>query len=89
MFGLSPNKILFTALVIAAVWYGFKWLNRFQADQKKKSRQQPPNNSRSEAAQNSSNDADYEELVACPKCGDYVLAGKKCGCGKEACPYDK
>lgn len=87
MFGFSPNKLLFTVLVIVAVWYGFKWLNRFQADQKKKARQSPQN-TRTQAAQDKSADTDYEELVACPQCGDYVIADKKTGCGKHNCPYD-
>ncbi len=88
MFGLSPNKILFTALIIAAVWYGFKWLNRLQADQKKKTKH-AARNDRTSAAETRSKDVDFEELVACPTCGDYVIADKKSGCGKENCPYDK
>ena len=28
MFGFSLPKLLFTALIIGAVWYGFKYLNR-------------------------------------------------------------
>lgn len=87
MFGLSPNKILFTALIVAAVWYGFKWLNRLQSEQKNKARQQN-RDQRSQAAKANSTEVDYEELVACPECGDYVVADKKHSCGKDACPYD-
>ncbi len=89
MFGFSPGKLLFTVLVIGAVWYGFKWLNRFQADQKKNSKKPPQDSSRSEAASSAADDAEYEELVACSKCGDFVIADKKSGCGKDGCPYDR
>jgi len=89
MFGFSPNKLLFTALVIAAVWYGFKWLGRFQADQKKRAKRPPQDTRKSEATQSRSQDADYEELVACRTCGDFVIADKRSGGGKENCPYDK
>lgn len=89
MFGLSPNKLLFTALIIAAVWYGFKWINRMQESKKDKPDQSPQHNEKSQAPGASAKDADYEELVACSKCGDFVVADKRSGCGKEGCPYDR
>jgi len=89
MFGFSPTKLLFTALIIAAVWYGFKWLGRMQEQQKKRPHPPQQNNTKSQAAQSTSADAEYEELVACSKCGDFVIADKKSGCGKDGCPYDK
>jgi len=89
MFGFSPAKLLFTALIIAAVWYGFKWLNRVQENQAKKPRKPTQDSPQSDRAAPQAQEADYEELVACSKCGDYVIADKKSGCGKEGCPYDK
>ncbi len=89
MFGFSPNKLLFTVLVIAAIWYTFKWLNRFQAGQQRRSQSPSQAQGNTSQPEPKANDVAYEELVACPKCGDYVVADKKSGCGKEACPYDK
>ena len=31
MFGFSLTKLIFTAAVIAFIWYGFKWVGRVQA----------------------------------------------------------
>ncbi len=89
MFGLSPTKILFTALVIAAVWYGFKWLGRVQEGQKKPRGGGGGHAPSNQASHSNASDVEYEELVPCPKCGDYVIADKRTGCGKEGCPYDK
>ncbi|WP_417782047.1 hypothetical protein [Terasakiella pusilla] len=89
MFGLSPSKLLFTVAIIAAVWYGFKWLNRLQERQEKAPRNDRKDSAAPQSRRETVQEADYEDLVACPKCGDYVLAGKKCGCGKEGCPNDK
>jgi len=89
MFGFSPTKLLFTAIIIAAVWYGFKWLGRVQSEQKKRERQPPKKTHKSDTARTESKDADFEDLVACAKCGDFVIADKKSGCGKDGCPYDR
>ena len=89
MFGFSPTKLLFTAAIIAAVWYGFKWLARVQAEQKERPNKPPKETRKSDAAKGSATDAEYEDLVACSKCGDFVIADKKSGCGKDGCPYDR
>lgn len=85
MFGLSPGKLLFTVLIVAAVWYGFKWLNRYQAQQKKSAKGQ--GNGGNNGSQGGDNPV--EDLVACEKCGDYVISDKKSGCGKTGCPYER
>lgn len=89
MFGFSPTKLLFTAAIIAAVWYGFKWLSRMQERQEKTPRTDRKDSATAQSHRETVQEADYEDLVPCPKCGDYVLAGKKNGCGKDGCPYDK
>ncbi|MDV7339194.1 hypothetical protein RYZ26_06295 [Terasakiella sp. A23] len=90
MLGFSPTKLLFTAAIIIVVWYGFKWFNRMQENQKKNASSQTPRGpSKAEQAAPKAQEADYEELVACAKCGDYVISDKRSGCGKEGCPYDR
>ena len=71
MFGFSPVKILFTIVVIGAIWYGFKWLSRMQD---KTAEKESP-------SKHSSADQEISDLVACPKCGSYNVKGKKCSCG--------
>ncbi len=80
MFGLfSLPKLLLTAAIIAGVWYGFKWLNRRQAElanQKPKRTEKPRHSTRSKEE-----DPDIEEMVLCPDCGAYVAKGSNHKCG--------
>ncbi len=87
MFGLpSIQKLIVLGLVIAAVWYGFKFLGRLQQTRKaeaklrqaearaaKKAPQSKPASAREEIA----------DLVPCPGCGAYVEAGSRCDCGHQ------
>jgi uncharacterized protein len=38
MFGLSLNKILFTVVALAVVWFAFKWLGRVKAHREAEAR---------------------------------------------------
>lgn len=91
MFGFSLTKVLFTALVVAVIWWGFKAvaargrinsgrINTSGQTRRKRvhKKQEPP------FFKHSGADDDPEELVACPKCGVYTLPGQDCGCGKES-----
>ena len=87
MFGIpSIQKLIVLGLVIAAVWYGFKFLGRLQQARKseaklreaearadKKVRDPKPGAAREEVA----------DLVPCPTCGAYIQAGSKCNCGQQ------
>lgn len=86
MFGFSLPKLLFTILVIAAVWYGFKMLSRWQerrenadsaerapARRRRRRRETPP--------------PEAEDMVACALCGTYVAARGARSCGRADCPY--
>ena len=86
MFGFSLTKMLFTALVVAVIWWGFKAvaargrINTSGQTHRKRvhKKQEPP------FFKHSGADDGPEELVACPKCGVYTLPGQDCGCGKES-----
>ena len=75
MFGIfSLPKILFTIVVIVAVWYGFKWLNRRQQVQRDRAK-----NGRLSEAGGDKNTA-VEDMVQCPDCGAYVPEGGHHNC---------
>ncbi len=75
MFGfLSLPKLLFTALVIAAVWYGFKWINRTQKLRRE-------NAERDRVSPESAAKRAVEDMVQCPDCGAYVPAHGHHDCG--------
>ena len=85
MFGFSIQKLLFTAIVIAAIRYAFKWLGRLQ-EQKRHIDREQARKTRDSAA-GTSRAAQVEDMVACPQCGTYVAVGDTHNCGKRDCPY--
>ena len=94
MLGFSIQKLLFTAIAIAAVWYGFKWLGRVQERNKQVARERA-RRMKAEATQGGAGRAtagaranpDVEEMVECPTCGAFVAATGASNCGKSRCPY--
>jgi hypothetical protein len=78
MFGFSLTKLLFTAAVIAAIWYGYKWVGRIQSmraaeDKLDGNRPRP-------------GPAVVEDMICCPACDSFVAKGAA-SCGREDCPY--
>ena len=88
MFGFSLTKLLFTVVVIVAVWYGFKWVGRMQSQ-----RSRPPRAMRRRPARRSAETIHHEpandtqDMVQCPTCGDFVPGRGMRNCGRENCPY--
>ena len=83
MLGLSIGKLLFTAVVVAAVIFGWKWLNRVQAVGGRASRRVREKKDRSPA----SPAVEAVDMTRCPACGDYVPAKGARSCGRADCPY--
>lgn len=75
MLGLSLTKILFTVLVIVAVWRAFALVGQLQALRQKtlapRGGNKPGGNVPGPAA---------VDLVPCPACGAYVPRGETCRC---------
>ncbi len=77
MFGLpSPSKLLVLAIIVGAVWYGFKWIGQAQA----RAKAQAKNQGSSKGAKSSGIDT-----VVCPKCGTYYDQSKGDLCGGQRC----
>ncbi len=90
MFGIpSFQKLIVLAVILAVVWYGFKFLGRLQNTRRKEARERdlrsPDRKARREAAPQES--LDVEETVVCSQCGAYVPARGATSCGKPRCPY--
>ncbi len=79
MFGFSLIKLLFTAAVIAAVWYGYKWIGRIQA--------QRAAEGKLGGARPRPGPAAVEDMIRCPVCDSFVTASAATSCGREDCPY--
>ena len=83
MFGFSITKLLFTAAVIAAVWYGFKMLTRL--GDRKSERISRGGNKASKKSAKAANAAS-EDMVECAVCGIFVSAAAG-SCERSDCPY--
>lgn len=93
MFGIpSIGKILVFAIIVAAVWYGFKYLGRVQRVEKgeRKGGERTFGERLRKATRGRSGDHDtgvIEDTEKCATCGAYVSVEGSQGCGKPNCPY--
>lgn len=83
MFGFGLTKLLVLVAIIAAVWYGFKFVGRLEEAR----RQQPAE--RGSGRRGAARDAapEVEDTVQCPVCGAYVVAKSASPCERPDCPY--
>ena len=80
MFGLSLPKLIVLALIIGAVWYGYKWLESRGASKGDGLKDD-------ETAKSGPAETKDQDLVACIDCGSYVLQEiKTCPDGRADCP---
>jgi hypothetical protein len=75
--GLSLGKIIFTVLVIVAVWKGFAMLSRLQQQQKERVKA----GARRPARRPGKATVD---LVECPRCGAFHDPAEPCRCSRPA-----
>jgi hypothetical protein len=77
--GLSLSKILFTIMIVIAVWKGFALISRLANERKAtvKRRGAAPRgtSSRTKAEKGAI------ELRECPRCGAYIDPREDCSCG--------
>ena len=76
MLGLGIREIILTAIVVAVIWCGFKFINRHKPAKKRGD------------AETLARDTDTGavEMRACHVCGVYVATGSS-DCGTAGCPY--
>ena len=73
------TKLLVLAVIVALVWYGFKWAGR--------AGRQPGGGEipRDDAGRAALEDA--EDMAKCEVCGTFVPARDASDCGRDGCPY--
>lgn len=77
MLGFSLSKLLVLILIVAAVWYGFKWVGRLDRVRKERLRE----------SGSRPGDGGSRDLIECKACGTYVAAGlEECPEGRADCP---
>jgi len=75
------TKLLTLVLLVAVVWFGFKFVARVNANAAAK------RNEIKEGAGLPRPRPNAEEMVRCPSCNVYVSATKATSCGRPDCPY--
>jgi ribosomal protein L32 len=84
MLGLSFGKLLVLALLVLAIWYGFKYAGRMEQVR------QAVKRARAAAEQKRSGGPprlQAEDMVKCRICGTYVAAHGVGKCGQPDCPW--
>ena len=84
MFGFGIQKLLLLALVIGAVWYGFKFFGRLDGSRR---RVEKAARAAVDKAVGSRAEPAAQDMERCETCGDFVAQGSATACGREACPY--
>ena len=89
MLGFSLQKLFVLALIIAIVWFGFRFLGRVQTQRKaeQKSGRRMQRGGRWSFGRDPDHDMGAEDMVACRVCGAYVPARGARACGRADCPY--
>jgi uncharacterized protein len=82
MLGFSFMKLLLLVGVIAFVWFGWRWYQRWELEQR-----------RAEAARRTGGSEAprlaAEDMVACRVCGTYVAPRSARACARPECPYPR
>lgn len=88
------SKLLLLVGVIAAVWFGWRWLSRVQAIGREKLNRQDDGRptARPDAAAATSAHSrprDAEDMEKCAECGAWVAPALAGPCGRPGCPYGR
>ena len=78
MFGFSLTKLIFTVIVVFAVWQGFKYFTRLSEQREKRAKMADKDTNTTPTG--------VEDMVKCSLCDAYVARGSK-SCGKDGCPF--
>ena len=83
MFGLSLGKLILLALIIAIIWYGYRYMQRIEAVRRVLREELQ----RRQSAARPSQPVEAEDLVKCATCSAYVPSRHPTACGRPDCPW--
>ena len=87
---LTLMKVLFLALLVAAVWYGWRfwrWQRKFREEFQRQMDEAMLRGQPTDATPSPVPDDEIDALTACPACGTYGVPGRMKNCGRPDCPY--
>ncbi|MGH7014176.1 MAG: hypothetical protein ACREEL_08500 [Stellaceae bacterium] len=82
---LSLGKLALLAIILAVVWYGWKYARRVDAVRRALKEEIERRRTGAPPAQN----RPTEDLVKCSACGIYVPAHAARACGRGDCPWPR
>lgn len=89
MFGISVGKLLLLALLVAAVWFGIRYLQGLGRDRETDALRKPAPGPAPRKPDTAARDAQpaggAEDLIKCPACATYVARNAP-ACGRADCP---
>lgn len=87
MFGMSYGKLLLLVAVVAIVWFGFRWFQRWEKERRDAERREAAQLARQAPTPAATRAG--EEMSACRVCGTYVAASAMRACGRPNCPFPR
>ncbi len=90
MFGFSLQKLIVLFAVVAAVWYGFKFVSRLQVARRADAEGRKGSGKVPKGGKRDSGDPGRigaENMIQCPVCKAYVSDRGATNCGRPDCPY--
>ncbi len=90
MFGFSLQKLMVLVAVIAAVWYGLKFIGRLQDAREVEQKLRAGGTRQPKARWRRTKQPaapEAEDMVECPVCQAYVPARGASRCERPGCPY--
>lgn len=88
MFGISFGKVLLLVAVVAVIWFGYRWLQRWDKERREADRREATQLGRQQAGTGPVA-SQAEEMSACRICGTYVAATAARSCGRPNCPFPR
>ena len=90
MFGMSFGKVAVLVAIIAIVWFGFRWFQRWEKERRAAADGGEAGrlNRGRDAPSAGAKTREPEVMTACRVCGAYVAPGAR-SCGKPNCPFPR
>jgi uncharacterized protein len=89
MFGFSFTKVVVLVAVVAIIWFGFRWFERWQKETREREEKRAARLGGGGGRVPPGAAPQAEEMTACRVCGTYVAAGSARSCGKPNCPFPR
>lgn len=80
-------KLLVLIVIIAAVWYGFKFFARRSPNVSSQHPSGHIGSDKQDASGKTKEDKATQDMESCTVCGTFVPNASARSCGRDACPY--